>query len=243
MRPLDRAFADFLAFRRRHRNGPDGDKFMGAIRATVPVARNFGWGRGKAIDRVYVERFLNSRAGLIAGRVLEIGDNSYTLAYGGNRVERSDILHVDASNPKATIVGDLSCCDHVPAALFDCVILTQTLQFIRDVRGALRQVHRLLKPGGSLVATFPGISQISDPNWGSSWYWGWSPVQATNLLEGAFPVGHIEVEALGNRFAATAMLYGLVVEEIEMDRLLADDGACALLVGSVATRTADQATT
>jgi SAM-dependent methyltransferase len=202
----------------------------------VPIARWFGWGRGKAIDRVFIERFLSAQSTHIRGRVLEIGDNEYTLAYGGDQVQQSDIFHYDVNHSRATFIGDLSRCDHIPDALFDCIIMTQTLQFIYDTRAALTNIHRLLKPGGSMIATFPGISQISDPNWNSTWCWGWSSGQAANLLEATFPNGDVKVETLGNRFAAIAMLHGLVAEEVPEERLLAPDGACAFLVGAVAVR-------
>ncbi|MCB1992431.1 MAG: methyltransferase domain-containing protein [Geminicoccaceae bacterium] len=243
MSTLNQVFADFVAFRRRRRVGPDGDKCFGDLRSPVPVARAYGWGRGKAIDRVFVERFLSARAEVIQGRVLEIGDNAYTLAYGGAKVRQSDVLHVDGSNPKATFVGDLSRCDHIPDALFDCIVLTQTLQFIYDTPAALAQVHRLLKPDGALIATFPGLSQISDPMWGPSWHWGWSPRQAASLLQTAFPGGRVEVETLGNRFAAVAFLYGLVAEEVDMEQLLSPLGTCAFLIGVVATRSTGAADT
>jgi SAM-dependent methyltransferase len=201
----------------------------------VPVARAFGDERGTPVDRPLIEQFLSAHASHIRGRVLEIGDNAYTLALGQDRVRQSDILHYREGNPKATLVGDLSRCDHIPDALFDCIILTQTLQFIPDIRAALANVHRLLKPGGALLATFPGISQV-DVDWASSWCWAWSPGQAQSLLTAAFPAGEVMVETLGNRFAAVAMLQGLVAEEVPMARLLAPEGACAFLLGAVAIR-------
>lgn len=232
------ALRDFIAYRLRRRRAPDGENPLGQLRAPVPIARWFGWGRGKAIDRVFIERFLSAQSASIRGRVLEIGDNAYTLAYGGDRVQQSDIFHYDANNSRATFIGDLSSCDHIPNALFDCIIMTQTLQFIYDVRAALNTVHRLLKPGGSMIATFPGISQISDPNWNSTWCWGWSRGQAASLLETAFPGGDVAVETLGNRYAAIAMLHGLVAEEVPLEQLLSPDGACAFLIGAVAVRAA-----
>src|SRR4051812_49754201 len=39
-----------------------------------PVSRDFGWDRGRSIDRVYIERFLESTAAYIKGTVLEIKD-------------------------------------------------------------------------------------------------------------------------------------------------------------------------
>ena len=233
---LGRAVTDYLAYRRRRTTGPGGDNPLAQLRATVPITRAFGFDRGKPVDRLFVERYLEAKADLIQGRVLEIGDNEYTLTHGGARVTQSDILHFDARNPKATFIGDLSDCAHIPDAIFDCIILTQTLHLIYDIRAALANVHRLLVPGGALIATFPGISQISDEDWGPSWCWGWSRGQAQSLLESSFPLGHIEVEALGNRFAAAAFLYGLIVEELEQDRLLAAEGACAFIIGATARR-------
>ena len=46
---------------------------------------------------------------------------------------------------------------------FDCAIVTQTLQFVYDVRAALATLHRILAPGGVLLATVPGITKISPP--------------------------------------------------------------------------------
>ena len=236
---LARVFADHLAYRRRRKVGPDGDGSLGDLRATVPITRAFGFDRGKPVDRVYVEQFMLTRENAVRGRVLEIGDNEYTLTYGGARVTRSDILHFDAKNPKATFIGDLSACDHIPDALFDCIILTQTLHLIFDIRAALANVHRLLVPGGALIATFPGISQISDEDWGPSWCWGWSAGQTLSLLEATFPGGTIEVTALGNRFAAVAFLFGLVAEELDPALLAADPGSCDFLIGAVAQRGPD----
>jgi SAM-dependent methyltransferase len=233
------ALRDFISYRRRRRRAPDGQNPLGHLRAPVPIARWFGWDRGKAIDRVFIERYLAAQSAYIHGRVLEIGDNGYTVIYGGDRVQQSDILHFDEKNPQATFIGDLSRCDHIPDALFDCMILTQTLHLIYDIRAALNNAHRLLKPGGSLIATFPGVSQISDPEWRSTWCWGWSRGQAASMLEAAFPGGDVKVEALGNRFAAVAMLHGLVAEDVSLEQLLSPDGACAFLIGAVAVRAAE----
>ena len=49
-------------------------------------------------------------------------------------------------NPQATIVGDLTDAPHIPSDAFDCAIVTQTLQFVYDVRAALATLHRVLRP-------------------------------------------------------------------------------------------------
>ncbi len=88
--------------------------------------------------------------------MLEIHDDSYTKRYGGGRVHSSDVLDVAEDNPQATIVADLTRADHVPSEAFDCIIFTQTLQFIYDMRSAVQTLERILKPGGTLLATLPG---------------------------------------------------------------------------------------
>jgi len=50
---------------------------------TKPFSTLFGFDRGTPIDRYYVGRFPSGRAGLIGGRVLEIGDSSYSRRFGG----------------------------------------------------------------------------------------------------------------------------------------------------------------
>jgi SAM-dependent methyltransferase len=156
----------------------------------------------------------------IHGRVLEIADDSYTRKYGGQAVTRSDVLHVREGDPKATIVADLASAVPIPSDSFDCIICTQTLQFIEDVQGAVRNLERILKPGGVLLATFPGISQISRydmDRWGE--FWRFTTLSARRLFERNFPRENITVRAYGNVLAAVALLHGLASEDITEEGL------------------------
>jgi glycosyltransferase involved in cell wall biosynthesis len=193
---------------------PDTKVRFGHLRRTTPISRQYGSDRGLPIDRHYIEAFLARHADDIRGRVLEVGDATYTRLFGGDRVMVSDILHVNATNPKATLIGDLASGDHLPANAFDCVILTQTLHLIYDVRAALRTVHRLLVPGGVALVTVPGISQISEDEWRTTWYWSFTTLSARRLFEEVFPAEHVAVAAHGNVLAATAFLQGLAAHEL-----------------------------
>ena len=129
-----------------------------------PVSVLFGSDRGQCIDRFYIEEFLDRNSKDIRGRVLEIADNTYTRRFGAQRVLQSDVLHAAQGNPGATLVGDLTHPeDFAPDVLgrFDCLLLTQTLPFIYDTRAAVRGAFHLLAPEGVLLATVPGISQVS----------------------------------------------------------------------------------
>jgi hypothetical protein len=127
---LDRkaVYRQWVALSRRIRGVPrPGAVDFGDLRRVNPVSRHFGADRGLPIDRHYIEQFLAASSADVRGRVLEVGENVYTRRYGGERVTRSDILHVKAGNPSATIVADLADAPQIADDTFDCIILTQVL--------------------------------------------------------------------------------------------------------------------
>jgi SAM-dependent methyltransferase len=209
---------------------PVGTVKFGSLGRVKPISREFGFDRGHCIDRFYIEDFLSTYASDIKGRVLEIADNEYTTQFGGDRVTQSDVLHVKGT-PRATIVADLTNADNLPSNSFDCMIVTQTLQFIYDLRAAIATIHRLLKPGGVLLTTFPGISQISRVDmdqWGE--YWRFTTMSAQQLFAEHFGAEGVTVQAYGNVFAAIALLHGLAQEDIEVDKLNPHDPDYEVLI-------------
>lgn len=187
---------------------------LGDFARTTPFSTEFGYDRGGPVDRYYIEKFLGQEAAAIKGRVLEVGDNEYTLRFGKAQVAQSDILHVDASNQKATFVGDLSDAPHVPDNTFDCVVLTQTLHLIYEYKQALATCHRILKPGGVLLLTVPGITPIDHGEWRKTWYWSFTDSALHRLIAETFPTDSLTITSYGNVFIATAFLYGLGLQEV-----------------------------
>jgi SAM-dependent methyltransferase len=199
---------------------PVGLVRFGSFRQLSPISSVWGTDRGSPVDRYYIERFLAASAQDVRGHVLEIGTNDYTRMFGGDRVARSDVLHVSESNPRVTIIGDLTRPDQLPSDSFDCIILTQTLQFIYDVPAALETVRRALKPGGVALVTIPGIANISRydmDRWGH--YWSFTTLSARRLFEAVFPSECVRVEAHGNVLASIAFLHGLAAEELRREEL------------------------
>lgn len=203
----------------RRATPPVGRVRFGNLRRVDPISRYFGFERGLPIDRYYIERFLASQHAAIRGRVLEVGDNTYTHKFGGSQVMQSDVLHVNTGNEQATIVADLAHADHIPSNHFDCIILTQTLQLVYDLRPAIQTLHRILKPGGVVLATVPGISPISHDEWGHSWCWSFSVLSARRLFEETFLPAQVAVDSHGNVLVATAFLQGLSVGELRQGEL------------------------
>lgn len=187
---------------------------------TRPVSTLFGLDRGTAIDRAFIGHFLQANAARIQGRVLEVGDDEYTRKYGVG-VVRSDVLsRVPAIG--ATIVGDLATGENIPASAFDCIILTQTLQMIFDVRAAVRNAVRALAPGGTLLVTVPGISQVSRydmDRWGD--YWRFTDRSLRDLFAEAVPPENVSIDSYGNVGIAKAFLDGYALEEVP-EALLVD---------------------
>ncbi len=208
---------------KRYKTPPVGAIRFGNLRRLTPVSTCFGYDRGGPVDRYYIENFLARNRGAVKGRVLEIGENTYTLQYGGRQVTQSEILHVNDSNPAATYVGDLTDAPNVPSDTFDCVIITQTLHLIYDVKAALRTCYRILKPGGVLLATVPGISNVDYEEWGSIWLWAFTKRSAQLLLEETFPDGQLQITSDGNVLVASAFLYGLGVGELTKNELETND--------------------
>jgi SAM-dependent methyltransferase len=203
---------------------PVGAVRFGDLNGTAPIDGWFGFGRGTPIDRFYIETFLDRNRADIAGRVLEIGDRTYSRRFGADRVTRQDVLHLRAGHPHATITGDLTEADILPRESFDCIVLTQTLQFIFELRSAVAQLHAALKPGGVALVTVPGISQIDRAeDWGGTWYWSFSTASASQLFAEVFDSRSIAVESHGNVFAATSFLQGLAWEEVPRAKLLVQD--------------------
>jgi glycosyltransferase involved in cell wall biosynthesis len=192
---------------------------FGHFRRLEPIDRDFGFNRGVPIDRYYIEGFLTWQSQDIKGRVLEIGDSSYTNLFGANRVSKSDVLHVDPGNPVATFVGDLTCAPQIPSNAFDCFILTQTLHLIYDFKSALGTIYRILRPGGVLLLTTPGITKIGDVTWSKTWYWSFTHLSVQRMLEELFPANQIQVHHFGNLLAATGFLQGLCAADLKTAEL------------------------
>jgi SAM-dependent methyltransferase len=210
---------------------PLGTVRFGGLRRLSPVSRDWGFDRGQPIDRYYIEQFLAAQSGDVRGRALEIDNNSYTRAFGGDRVTRSDVLHISDWNPGVTLVGDLTNLDDVESALFDCVIVTQTLQLIYDFRAALRTVHRILRPGGVALLTLPAINKSRDEKGAFGDYWAFRTVSAERLFAELFPADQVTVTGYGNVLAAVAFLHGLAASELTRDELDLVDPAYQILIG------------
>jgi SAM-dependent methyltransferase len=210
---------------------PPGTVQWGSLRRTVPFSRRWGYDRGTPIDRVYIEEFLQLHAADIRGACLEVLNADYTERFGGTRVSGRDVLDIDPSNTRATVVADLGEPDSLPVEHFDCVIFTQTLHLVPDMRIAIANVWRSLAPGGVLLATVPALGRHDTRRGSHHDRWRLTTTGMEWLLSG-LPGAHATTFTYGNLLTCTAFLFGLAAEELTSGELEATDAEYPLIVGA-----------
>ena len=220
----------------KHYTPAPGKIQTGDFNRLTPFSADFGFDRGGAIDRFYIDNFLADNRGRVRGRVLEIGDNAYTLKYGGDRVLHSDILHIDRSNTQATYIGDITNVPQIPSEAFDCIIFTQTLHLIYDFKSALKTCYRILKPGGCLLLTVPGISHIDKGEWRDYWLWSFTDASIRRLMTETFNGSAVDVKTYGNVYVAAAFLYGMGLSEFRKDFLSYHDNSYQVIISAAAVK-------
>lgn len=210
------------------RFGPDD------LRRTTPLHPAFGYHRGTPVDRYYIEAFIGRHAESVCGDGLEVHEDRYLSRFGGDRLKSITTLQLADPGP-GRLVGDLTKPESLPQGLFDCFICTQTLNFVYDIHAAMRTCHALLRSGGGLLLTVAGTTQLSRydaDRWGD--FWRFTPQGLQRLALEVFrdPV----VSAWGNVLAATALLHGLVTEELDTAELSATDADYPVLISLYAVK-------
>lgn len=245
VRVLPAPFRDWLRGRKRAAERKllffDRVTDWGVLRSTTPYRAELGGRRGSYIDRFYIEQFLATHQLSIRGSVVEIQSDQYTRQFGGGRVERSEILDISRANEQRTLTLDLTETATAPEAEFDCVICTQTLLLIRDTTAAIRTLYKMLKPGGVLLVTVPGISPVIRGGLiageGEDW-WRFTARSAQYAFAQVFGAANVEVRSYGNVLTTTAFLHGLVQEELTREELEYHDPDYELVLGIQAARKA-----
>ncbi len=216
----------FNQWRRRRRK----PALLPAARSTSPLSDVWGFDRGVPVDRYYINQFLAAHQADINGRVLEVKECIYATRFGSG-LERVDVLDINPTNPKATVIADLAAACDIPSDQFDCFILTQTLQFIPDHESALRHAYRILRPGGVLLATVPCVSRLA-PRYGlENDFWRYTPAGCKRLFGQVFGDDHVQVQSFGNVLTAMAFLTGMAAEELSPAELDCHDKYFPVVIG------------
>jgi SAM-dependent methyltransferase len=204
----------------------------------APLSTLWGMDRGEGIFYYYICQFLREFTPDIRGHCLEFLNDRYIRQFGGAAVTKVDILHIDDSNPLATLVGDLTKPNDFPSDRFDCIICTHVLHVILELDRAVAELHRMLKPGGVLLVAVPSVS-MCDPVWGE--LWRFTAVGLRQGLAKAFGLEQVAVRAYGNSLTAAGQLRGLTAEEFTSTELNTHDDRFAVEICARAVKRAPEA--
>jgi hypothetical protein len=216
-----------------NRHLPNRQVEWGTLRRTVPVSDHYGYDRGQPVDRFYIERFLAAESSAIRGEVLEVGRADYTRRFGGERVTRSHVIDIDGSKPEVTLIADLCDPTSISVGVYDCVILTQTLQLLVDQTTALQNLWASLRLGGALLISVPCVSRIERQTPGTD-FWRYTPRGLELLIRRSCPNATLATEGRGNVLAGVAFLMGLATEDLTERELQAEDPYFPLVVCATA---------
>lgn len=205
----------------------------GNLRRLEPRSSRFGFDRGTPIDRHYLDRFVRRHSGCIRGIVGEVAEPTYA-DLGGAAVSTVEILDIDPANPRVTMLVDLADEHALPRRHFDCLIVTQTLQYIGEPEAALRGLARALKPGGILILAVPALAPHDSIEDDDSDYWRFWPAGLHKLLARTVPGAALTVQGYGNLLTATAFLQGISAEELYAEELEAHDPRYPIVVCALA---------
>lgn len=196
-------------------------------RRLQPISSRFGYDRGMPVDRFYIEKFLGRVRSSIRGKCLEVTDNAYTKRFGGDAVTESHVVDIDAKNPHATICADLRDMRSVADGTFDTVIATHTFGVIDDFEAAVRECARILKSGGTLIATVSSLGVAAEPDLA---FWRFTKASARYVFGKYFDKQTLEVSTLGNVLSGQAFWVGLAAEELSKEELMVVDERYPVIV-------------
>lgn len=138
-------------------------------RNRASLSEAIGEGRYEDFSALNASRFRHTRrciADHAAGRVLDVGC--------GHMPFRSDVLRYadsyegfDVERRKEGVehVGDVQEMDGVPSGAYDTVLCLEVLEHVPRPDRAVRELARVLRPGGRLILSVPHLSRLhEEPN-------------------------------------------------------------------------------
>lgn len=202
-----------------------------------PKSRDYGASLGGSIARYYIDLYVNeclNQLDLQGNTIVEIGDDRYgKLVRDSNRI----IIRNTDPNNDFFMFADIETGEGCEESICDAIILTNVLSCLFDIRGAISNSKKMLKPGGTAIITVPGIAQISQQDYNSyGQYWRFTPMCLEKLLREGFGKMDISIKSYGNVKAATSFLYGESVASLKKEELEYFDPDYPMIIGAMVTK-------
>ena len=146
---------------------------------------------------------LQARRKLFEQWLLEVPGSALSVLDVGGRIQPYRVLlggrcarYVAVDLRQTPLVNVIGNACQLPFAdrRFDLIICTQVLEYIADPRVVIMEMHRCLKPGGSLLLSVPSVF----PRDSEAEYWRFLPAALQNLLA---DFRRVEIAPEGNTLA------------------------------------------
>jgi len=106
----------------------------------------------------------------------------------------------------------------IDSEAYDSVVCMLQLQYAYDLDWVIREIRRVMKPSGVLLATLPGVTTTQGrPD--EDDFWRFTTVSARKLFETQFQPCSVEIEALGNVLTAVGALHAVAASEFSKQEL------------------------
>jgi SAM-dependent methyltransferase len=222
-----------LARRLRRRSFPPplGQIDFGDLRQSEPLGRETDQDAGHPVDRYYIEQFFHREAHSLKGQVLAIGhDHSAAVVIGGKTVTLLPFTD------DAELLQHLAT---VQEHTYGTLILWHVLHHIYELDTVVRHIHRVLTPGGILLATVPGTCYAAQHPAEPIPYWRFTRVSLQKLIEENFPARRIDIETWGNVVVALAHLHRIGIQQLTQSELAYRDEHYPLILTLTAEKRAE----
>jgi SAM-dependent methyltransferase len=169
-----------------------------------PRRSYYNWSLRAPLAR-WLEQEGRDTAGL---RVLDVGcgEKPYRPFFAAEEFVGVDI----GDNPHADVTGRVEALP-LEDASFDVVLCTQVLEHVDDPAQAVRELYRVAKPGGRVLAATHG-TYVYHP--GPVDNWRWTHTGLARLFEANAPWSSLRIAPGAGTAAAVGLLVGLYVHEV-----------------------------
>jgi SAM-dependent methyltransferase len=159
--------------------------------------------RGKTIARTLFNLAISERVKNLSGIVIDLGSGLNPSHERFWRIKPEKFIRVDINKEaKPDIVADLNKSLPFSDNFADSVLLFNVIYILEDPTAVLKEIHRILKPGGKIFFTSPFIfNEAKEP----ADYWRFTSGALDKLLKESGFEKH-SVQPVGDRFSAAAYL-------------------------------------